>query len=181
MPMPQPRGPQPPKICLSECQRACLEELVRRHQTSQSEAQRARIVLEAATGARTTHIAATLGLDPKTVALWRQRWAEAADRLRASEAEGGAPEVRQVIRTVLADAPRSGCPATFTAEQLCQLMALACEPPEARGRPVTHWTPRELAGEAVARGLVQSISVRTVERFLKRGGLKTPSVPVLAQ
>ncbi len=181
MSMVQPRGPQPPQICLSECQRACLEELVRRHQTSQSEAQRAQIVLEAATGARTTHIATTLRLDPKTVALWRQRWAAAVERLQASEAEGGTAEVRQVIRTILADAPRSGCPATFTAEQLCQLMVLACEPPEASGRPVTHWTPPELAAEAVARGIVAHISPRTVGRFLKRSGLKTPSVPVLAQ
>lgn len=137
-PMPQTRGPRPTEICLTECQRAILEELVRRHQTPQVEVLRARIVLAAATGARNTHIAHTLGLDPKTVHLWRQRWAEAADRLRASAAEGGAQEVRQVICTLLADAPRSGCPATFTAEQLCQLMApLACEAPEASGQPVT--------------------------------------------
>ena len=31
--------------------------------------------------------------------------------------------------------------ATFTPEQLCQLMALACESPEVSGRPVTRWTP----------------------------------------
>lgn len=181
MSMIHPRGPQPPQICLSEGQRACLEELVRRHQTSQIEAQRARIVFEAATGIRTPRIAAPLGLDPKTVALWRQRWAAAAEQLQASEAEGGGAEVRQGSRTLWAAAPRSGCPATFTAEQLCQLMVLACEPPEASGRPVTPWPPPELAAEAVARGIVMSISPRTVGRFLKRRGLKTPSVPVLAQ
>jgi putative transposase len=181
MPMPQPRGPQPTEICLTECQRAILEELVRRHQTPQVEVLRARIVLEAATGARNTHIAHTLGLDPKTVHLWWRRWAGAAERLRASEAEGGAQAVRQVICTLLADAPRSGCPATFTAEQPCQLRVLAGEAPEASGRPVTQWTPHELADEAGKRGIVESISPRTVGRFLKRGGLKAPSVSLLAQ
>jgi hypothetical protein len=27
----------------------------------------------------------------------------------------------------LADRPRPGCPATFTAEQICQIMAIACD------------------------------------------------------
>jgi DNA-binding CsgD family transcriptional regulator len=58
----QPRGPQAPRICLTPRQRTCLEELVRRHQTPQGVAMRARIVLAAATGARNTQIAAQLGL-----------------------------------------------------------------------------------------------------------------------
>lgn len=177
----QPRGPQAPQIDLTPCQRACLEELIRRHQTPQGVAVRARIVLAAATGARNTQIAVQLGIDPKTVGLWRQRWATATDRLCASEAEGGGAALRQVLRTVLAAAPRSGCPATFTAEQLCHLMAVACEPPEASGRPITHWTPRELAAEVVQRGIVPGISPRTVGRFLKGGGFKAPSVSLLAQ
>lgn len=181
MPMPQPRGPRPTEICLTECQRAILEELVRRHQTPQVEVRRARIGLAAATGARHTHIAPTLGRDPKTVPLWRQRWAAAADRWRASAAEGGAQEVRQVICPLLADAPRSGGPATLTAEQLCQLMALAGEAPEASGRPVTQWPPPELADAAGQRGSVESISPRPVGRFLTRGGLKAPSVSLRAQ
>ncbi len=176
-----PRGPQAPALSLPPCQRTCLDELIRRHQTPQGVAVRARIVLAAATGARNTQIAEQLGLDPKTVGLWRQRWAAAADRLRASEAEEGGADLRQVICSVLAEAPRSGCPATFSAEQLCHLMAVACETPEASGRPITHWTPREVAAEVVQRGLVPHISPRTVGRFLKGGGLKAPSVSLLAQ
>jgi hypothetical protein len=142
---------------------------------------RARIVLAAATGARNTQIAAQLEMDSKTVGLWRQRWAAAADRLHASEAAGEATDLGLVIRGVLAEAPRSGCPATFTAEQLCHLMAVACETPEASGRPITPWTPQELAAEVVQRGLVPRISPRTVGRFLKGGGVKAPSVSLLAQ
>ena len=43
---------------------------------------------------------------------------------------------------------RPGAPTTFSAEQWCQIIALACEPPEASDRPISHWTPRELADEA---------------------------------
>jgi putative transposase len=49
-----------------------------------------------------------------------------------------------------------------------QIMALACETPEVAGRPVSSWTPHELADEAIKRGIVTSISPRTVERFLSR-------------
>jgi putative transposase len=70
---------------------------------------------------------------------------------------------------VLEDRERSGAPSTFTAEQLCQIMAVACEKrPEECGRPVSHWTARELADEAKARGIVAGISPRHVGRFLKK-------------
>jgi hypothetical protein len=39
--------------------------------------------------------------------------------------------------------------------------------PAAADRPVSHWPPRELAEEAIKRGIVEKISPRTVERFLK--------------
>ena len=56
-----------------------------------------------------------------------------------------------------------------------------CEPPDQSGRPLTHWTPRELADEAVERGIATSISVRQVGRFLKGGGASTARESVLAQ
>jgi hypothetical protein len=58
---------------------------------------------------------------------------------------------------------------------------VACEDPQESGRPVTHWTPQELADEAIKRGIVTSISPRSVGRFLKGGGLEAPSEPLLAE
>jgi hypothetical protein len=53
------------------------------------------------------------------------------------------------------------------------------EPPEDSGIPVTHWTPDELAKEAIKRGIVESISARHLDRLLKRGGPPTTQKPVL--
>ena len=53
------------------------------------------------------------------------------------------PEVEGLDR--LKDLPRPGAPDKFTPEQVCQLIALACENPETYDRPITHWTARELA------------------------------------
>jgi hypothetical protein len=46
---------------------------------------------------------------------------------------------------------------------------------------VRHWTPRELAEEAVQRGIVAHISPRSVGRFLTAGRPPAPPEPVLAE
>lgn len=61
-----------------------------------------------------------------------------------------------------------GCGGKFTADQIALILAVACEPPDKSGRPVTHWTSRELADEVIKRGIVATISVRQVGRFLKQ-------------
>jgi putative transposase len=99
--------------------------------------------------------------------------------LAAADADAAALARR--IATVLADAPRPGTPVTFTAEQIVLIINLACRPPEQVDRPVTAWTPRELADEAMKQGIVAAISPRSVERFLKRGRSPAASEPLLAQ
>jgi putative transposase len=69
----------------------------------------------------------------------------------------------------LADAPRPGAPAKLTADQRCRIEALACEKPEESGRPITHWTAREIADELKKRKIVENISPRHAARLLKRG------------
>jgi putative transposase len=83
-------------------------------------------------------------------------------------AEWDGPTLTDKVLDALEDEERPGTPATFTPEQLCGIVALACEvKPEECGRPVSHWTARELADEAVKRKIVPSISPRHVGRFLK--------------
>ena len=62
----------------------------------------------------------------------------------------------------------SGAPATFTPEQICALVAMTCEKPSESERPISHWSQREIADEAMRRGLIASISQRSVGRFLKK-------------
>jgi putative transposase len=121
-------------------------------------------------------VATQLHLNRLTVRLWRDRWLQAADALHRAEQED-APDAQLLglVEQVLTDAPRSGKPATFTPEQLVRLVAVACEPPEKSGRPIDHWTSRELADELKKRGIVTAISPRSVGRFLKRG--PTPAAP----
>jgi len=100
----------------------------------------------------------------------------------AAEAKGlNDKQLTQLITAVLQDSERPGTPATFSTEQVIQIVALACESPSKSGRPVSHWSCAELADEAVKRGIVSEISPRSVGRFLKGGYSTASSQPLLAQ
>jgi putative transposase len=172
--------PQASPIHLSPLQQELLQRIVHRTTNAQRLVKRGHIILEAAGGTSNTNIAQHLRVDYETVRRWRDRWCAAASRLQAIEAAGKPKLLSQAIEVLLTDEQRPGAPATFTFEQFMQIMALACEKPAAADRPVSAWTPRELADEAVKRGIATSISPRTVERFLKGERFTAPSHAVLA-
>jgi putative transposase len=146
-------------VNLSTVERQGLEKLIKRHQVGQQIALRAKIVLAAARGLKNKEIAQTYEVTLDTVRLWRNRWV----KLQDISLEDLSLEDR------LADAPRPGAPAKITADQRCRIEALACEKPEESGRPITHWTAREIADELKKRKIVANISPRHAARLLKRG------------
>jgi transposase len=146
-------------VLLSADERDALELLVRRHSTPQQVALRARIIVLAAEGLNNSQIAAAVGLTRESVRLWRDRWVRLQD----------IPLADLRVEDRLADAPRPGAPARIGAEQVCQILALACAAPQTSGRPITQWTSREIADEIMARGIVAPISPRHAARLLKRG------------
>jgi transposase len=137
-------------------------------------AQRAEVVLRAFAGEENQVIAAAIDLDPTAVGMWRRRWVKAWPKLIQLECTETEAAFRRVLADVLSDAPRSGKPGKFTPEQITQILALACEPPEQSGRPITHWTYQELADEAKKRGIVASISESQVGRYLREAELQPP-------
>ncbi len=160
-----------PAIELSARQREELERLVRSSTGEQRLARRARIILAASEGGLNRDLAKRLGVAANTMAMWRRRWAAAQEQLAAAEASSRASDLSRCVTAILVDAQRAGCGGTFTPEQIVEIIAIACEQPDEDSElPVSHWTPRELAEEAVKRRIVPSISVRTVGRFLKSGG-----------
>lgn len=100
-----------------------LRLIASRPKTSQRDALRARIVLEAASGKSNVEIANTLGISPLTVGKWRNRFAK--DRLDG-----------------MVDAPRSGKPRTIADDKVEEVVSLTLEEkPEGK----THWSTRSMA------------------------------------
>jgi putative transposase len=169
------------KLIITERQQAILLTMTRSSTCPQSVAQRARMILLAFDGLANEDIAGQVGCERHAVGPWRHRWADAFESLVLIECCEKPSALPRAIEGLLGDRPRSGSPGKFSAEQVTQLLAVACEDPEASGRPVTHWTPRELADEVVKRKIVASISARQVGRFLKSGRVEAAPEPVLAQ
>lgn len=161
--------PKPLPVCLEERFQQELETLIRRHTTPQQIVLRARIILLAHQGHNNQAIAQQLGISDATARHWRKRWTQTQDL----------PLAEMAVSLRLCDAPRPGAPAQISAEAYCQIMAIACQPPETFGRPITHWTERELADEAQKQTIVVTISPRQVGRFLKRSRSQAAPVSVL--
>ena len=146
-------------VVLNEPEQEALLQMTKRRRSEQQVVVRARIVLAAAQGYSNAQIARELAINVDTVRLWRDRWADLAgiDLETLSAAQR------------LQEAPRPGVAPKFTAEQRCQMAALACEAPAKAGRPISQWTGREIADELKARGIVEDIFPRHAARLRKSG------------
>jgi len=145
-------------VNLSDAEQHGLEKLIKRHHVGQQIALRAKIVLAAACGLKNQEIAQTYNVTLDTARLWRNRWVQLQD-ISLDDL---------CLEDRLRDAPRPGAPAHITADQRCQIEALACEKPDKSGRPITNWTAREIADELKKRKIVTTISPRHAARLLKR-------------
>ena len=141
------------KIELKEEERTILEAIVRKQTTAQNIGRRARIILMVDRGKNTnTKVAEYVGMDNGEITRWTKRWLESKEKN---------------IEARLEDKPRTGRPATITAEQWCKIMALACEKPELHGVPISHWSHSSLTTEIIKQGIVESISATHVGNFLQ--------------
>lgn len=143
------------RITLTDDERSKLTKITQRHNEKQSLVQRAKIILMADQDIPYFQIAKLLDLRKNTISTWTARWNE--------KLKSDCPLIER-----LWDLPRSGAPDKFTPEQLCKITAMACEPPEAYERPITHWTYSELADELAKQCIVGSISPAYLGRLLKK-------------
>jgi transposase len=160
------------KITISERQQTILQTFSRSVTAPSRLRQRASIILLAFDGLLNEEIALKVNLTYHQVGLWRRRWAHAWNGLIDVECRESGAVLRRAIEAVLNDEPRPGAPGKFTPEQVTQILAVACEPPEKSDRPITQWTAWELTDEVIKRGIVTSISPSQVSRFLREAALQ---------
>ena len=142
---------------MTEEEKVKLHKIIAKRKSSQAKVLRARIILLDDEGLTVSAIASELGVVKNTVIKWVRRWK-------------GNPESSVIER--LKDLPRSGCPDKFTAEQICKIIATCCENPMEYGRPITHWTQRELVDVLIEQEVVESISASEIGRILRGNDLQ---------
>lgn len=160
------------KITITERQHEILQTFSHSVTAASRLRQRASIIVLAFDGLLNGDIAERVGLTHRQVGRWRRRWANAWDQLIDIECCESRAVLRRAIEAVLTDEPRPGAPGKFTPEQVTRILAVACEPPEKSGRPITHRTAHELTDEVVRRGIVASISPSQVSRYLREAALQ---------
>ena len=146
-------------ILITGEQRVELNKISKSRNAAQKLVQRSEIILSAADGHGPTKIAKNSGVHRSTATRWINRW--------LSCFQSDLP-----VSQILDDAMRAGAPGLFEPDQICQLFAMACEKPSSYARPISHWSPRELADEMIKQGFVESISARQVGRLLNEADIK---------
>ena len=171
-------------MCLNHCsnlQIQILEELINASLTPKNVVVRASIVRMFVQGVAPTPISRTLCISYPTLYKWQNRWMKATADLNKIETRSSKSELKKAILDVLKDGYRSGAPPKFTEDQVMKILALACKSPESEGLPISHWSCTSLAEHAKKLGIVDSISPKQINNFLKSGGIKTSQKQMLAQ
>ncbi len=139
--------PHPPAVSLTDEERATLENCVHRGKANARTVTRARILLKSADGWSTAALAAAFDVCEATVTNVRGRFAR-----------GG-------LEAVLHDKVQQHRRSALSGLQAAHLIAIACSPaPDGHD----HWTVRLLADKAVELGFVETISLDTIQRLLKK-------------
>lgn len=134
--------------------------------------ERAKCVLLAHKKHQFNEISSRIGLSAKAVGRWVRRFGESVSALHHVEKSGVNAALQRAVLDCLSDAPRSGRPKKFLPGQVASIISVACEDPEASGRPVTSWTIKEIVDETISRRIVASISPSQVQRFLSNVQLR---------
>ena len=154
---------------LTEKQSQILCEIINSRTSRHDHIQRAQIVQKSTEGLSDKKIAKLLNIGRIAVATWRKRWLLNESRLLLIDEKEFGVNYKNHILKILSDLPRTGAPTKFSAEQICQIINVACEVPEESDVPLSHWSLTSLSNEIVKRKIVDSISTSQLAVFLKSG------------
>jgi len=169
-------------IKVTEKQKVILSQMTKEHKTEQQLVKRANILLLASEGISNAEIKRRLGFSINTIKTWRSRWESNYKILVEIESElalDTLKSLRNSIKEVLSDKPRSGKPKKFSFTQEQQIMSLACDKPEHHGVMMTTWSQEMLAEVAQTEGFVESISRAQIGRILKNKPVTTAKERIL--
>lgn len=169
------RGFQAASFTLSDKTKTILKNFSASYSQPSCIVLRSKIILMAAEEKTNNQIAEEVGTTYSTVSIWRNRFYNSIDLIARTEKYDGPDSEKKlsdVIKSVLSDKQRPGKEPVFTPEQIMLINELACKNPKDFGYELSCWNLASLAQEAARQGIVESISVASVQRFLKFAGIE---------
>ena len=166
-------------VVIPEAIRSILSKFAKSRTFPSRQVQRAKIILLAADGLDNMQISKQVSLGQDSVSKWRSRFIKSLPLLK-EVAEKDPSKLEEAVSSFLNDCPRPGQPSHYTDEQIIKILEIACRNPEELGYEASHWSLNLLVDAVIKEGIVDSISAKTVSRFLKYGRNSPPSRPILA-
>lgn len=166
-------------VIIPDAIRPILSKFAKSRTFSLRQVQRAKIILMAADGLDNMRISKEVGLGQDSVSKWRCRFIKSLPLLQ-EVAEKDPTNLEEAVCAFLDDRPRPGQPMHYTDEQIIKIQEMACRNPEELGYEASHWSLSQLKDAVIKAGIVDTISVKTIGRFLKYGRNPPASRSLLA-
>lgn len=170
---------KPAPILISDSVYHILSKFSKSRTLPARQVERAKVFILCADGLNNLQISQKVSIGQDSVSRWRTRFRNSLPFLREIEEKNPA-ELEAKITILLADYARPGQPKTYTDEQIIRILEIACRNPEEYGYETSHWSLNQLVDAVIKEGIVESISAKTISRFLKCGENSPASRPLLA-
>lgn len=167
------RGRPSPAIKMTNRQREILEAYSRKNTIPNNQLIRISILLLASKGKNNMEVSRLLGITVNRIKKWRGRWTASYEQLLIFESgvdnKGVSDkDILERMLTSVEDLPRSGTPKQISLSQENQIIAISCKKPKDFGIIMNKWTHEQIAKTAIAQGVINTISTRSVGYILKK-------------
>lgn len=170
---------KPTPIVVSDSVYQILLKFARSRTLPARQVERAKIFMFCADGLNNLQISQRVSIGQDSVSKWRNRFSNSLSRLQ--EVEQKNPDALEPeVTALLSDYARPGQPPTYTDEQIIRILEIACRNPVEYGYEASHWSLNQLVAVTIKEGIADSISAKTISRFLKYGENPPASRPILA-
>lgn len=155
---------------ISNRQFKILKALIKSIKTRRDVKTRAEIIFKFYFDNNISRCSRELKVSRKTVRKWKKKWMKNQNLLSRTEIEES-HKLKRTIIMILSDDYRVGKPPIIKSEQVAAIIYLSLQEPKLFGLPISHWTAEKLKYIAIKLEIIEKISTRQINRYLKQSDI----------
>lgn len=131
---------------------------------------RAELIIKCYFDNNISRCARELNISRKKVRKWKKKWLKNQNMLKKTELEEP-HKLKCSIVLILSDSYRVGKPPVIRSEQVAAIIYISLQKPSLFKLPISHWTAEALKKIAIKLEVIEKISSRQINRYLKQGDI----------
>jgi transposase len=155
---------------ISKRQFKILKTLIRSIKTRADVRERAKIVFKSYFDNNISRCSRELKVSRNTIRKWKNKWIKYQNLLLRTEIEEP-HKLKSTIIKILSDDYRVGRPSIIKSEQVAAIIYISLQEPKLFGLPISHWTAEKIREIAINLEVVEKISTRQINRYLKQADI----------